>query len=392
MGRLGLAALAMATAASGLMSLAATTARPRRRGQPSGSTHHHRHDHLAHRTGLVRVQPGPGRVQRAHRACRTPQGGVNGHKIIGVVLDDQTSPTEIVDGGPGRALQGRRRHRVDQPALLPGRQVPEPAGRARSPAGSSTAPSGARKPFTNMFASDVGSLDPKYPVNTAIGGFMKAHGGTVVCSYGYGISPVVVPVRHRHGRLLRARGRQGRGCSTRRSPSAPWPMTHAGPRRQAEGLQRLLRRASTTTRTTPWRPRSSRRASSPRSWSSRPATSPAVIGSPVLDPRSRAATSTPRSVPFQLPNAGTKQMQSALEKYAHFKTSDFPTFSQYESWLGADLMIKGLQLAGKNPTHAAVIQRPAQPQELQRQRAAARDDQLLEQLRARTCRSRAAGT
>jgi branched-chain amino acid transport system substrate-binding protein len=59
--------------------------------------------------------------------------------------------------------------------------------------------------------------------------------------------------------------------------------------------------------------------------------------------------------PFQIPNAGTKNMQSAMEKYAHFKSSDFPTFSQYESWLGADLMIKGLQAAGKNPTRAAVI-------------------------------------
>ena len=59
--------------------------------------------------------------------------------------------------------------------------------------------------------------------------------------------------------------------------------------------------------------------------------------------------------PFQLPNAGTKQMQAALEKYEHFTPSDFPNFSQYESWLGADLMIKGIQLAGSNPTHASVI-------------------------------------
>jgi branched-chain amino acid transport system substrate-binding protein len=59
--------------------------------------------------------------------------------------------------------------------------------------------------------------------------------------------------------------------------------------------------------------------------------------------------------PFQLPNAGTRQMQSALEKYAHFSSRQFPSFSQYESWLGADLMIKGLQMAGANPTHASVI-------------------------------------
>jgi hypothetical protein len=59
--------------------------------------------------------------------------------------------------------------------------------------------------------------------------------------------------------------------------------------------------------------------------------------------------------PFQLPNAGTHQMQSALEKYQHFSSTQFPNFSQYESWLGADLMIQGLEHAGKNPTQAGVI-------------------------------------
>ena len=59
--------------------------------------------------------------------------------------------------------------------------------------------------------------------------------------------------------------------------------------------------------------------------------------------------------PWALPNAGTQQMQAAMEKYANFTKSQFPTFGQYEAWAGADLMIKGLQLAGANPTQAAVI-------------------------------------
>jgi ABC-type branched-subunit amino acid transport system substrate-binding protein len=59
--------------------------------------------------------------------------------------------------------------------------------------------------------------------------------------------------------------------------------------------------------------------------------------------------------PFAIPNAGTRQMQAALEKYDHFTTSQFPTLEQYEAWVGTDLMIKGLQLAGKNPTSAGVI-------------------------------------
>jgi hypothetical protein len=59
--------------------------------------------------------------------------------------------------------------------------------------------------------------------------------------------------------------------------------------------------------------------------------------------------------PWPLANAGTEQMQAAMEKYAHFTKSQFPNFGQHEAWAGADLMIKGLELAGKNPTQAAVI-------------------------------------
>jgi len=50
-------------------------------------------------------------------------------------------------------------------------------------------PEWGTQPFTNMFASDEGSVDPKYPVNTQIGNFLKAHGGTVLGAYGYSISP-----------------------------------------------------------------------------------------------------------------------------------------------------------------------------------------------------------
>jgi branched-chain amino acid transport system substrate-binding protein len=59
--------------------------------------------------------------------------------------------------------------------------------------------------------------------------------------------------------------------------------------------------------------------------------------------------------PFQLPNAATNQMKSALQKYDKFSKTQFPTFEEYEAWVGADLMIKGMQLSGKNPTSAGVI-------------------------------------
>jgi hypothetical protein len=61
------------------------------------------------------------------------------------------------------------------------------------------------------------------------------------------------------------------------------------------------------------------------------------------------------SRPFSLPNAATKQMGAALQKYEHRAPSDFPTYDVYQEWIGADLMIKGLGLAGKNPTSSGVI-------------------------------------
>ena len=59
--------------------------------------------------------------------------------------------------------------------------------------------------------------------------------------------------------------------------------------------------------------------------------------------------------PFYEPNAGTEQMQAALEKYDGWTKSQFPTGSQAQAWLGAELMMQGIQGAGTNPTHAGVI-------------------------------------
>jgi hypothetical protein len=59
--------------------------------------------------------------------------------------------------------------------------------------------------------------------------------------------------------------------------------------------------------------------------------------------------------PWDLPNAGTQQMQAAMQKYAHFSNSQFANFGQEEAWAGADLMIKGLQMSGSNPSRSAVI-------------------------------------
>jgi branched-chain amino acid transport system substrate-binding protein len=203
-----------------------------------------------------------------------------------------------------------------------------------------------------MFAADVGSLDPKYPVNTSIGSFMKQHGGTVLCSYGYGISP----------------------SSTRSAIGTADSFKHAG---GTVGVLDTSLPFGTVNMTTPALVAKQKGCNSfyaglddnsnfslatslkqdgvkPKVVVFPTGFEPSIVGGPAWSAVQGGYFDTTFH-PFQLPNAGTRQMQSALEKYEHFSPSQFPTFNQYEGWLGVDLMIKGLEGAGANPTHASVI-------------------------------------
>ena len=181
---------------------------------------------------------------------------------------------------------------------------------------------------------------------------MKAHGGTVVCSYGYGISPSSTPLGRRHGRLLRARRRQG-GRARHVHPLRLRRDDDAGARGQAEGLQRLLRRPRRQLERRPGDRAASRRASSPRSWSSRPDTSRAS-SAPRPGRRCRAATSTPSSAPSRCRTPAPSRCSRPSRSTRTSRASEFPNFSQYESWLGRRPHDQG-PAAGRatNPTQPA---------------------------------------
>jgi branched-chain amino acid transport system substrate-binding protein len=58
---------------------------------------------------------------------------------------------------------------------------------------------------------------------------------------------------------------------------------------------------------------------------------------------------------FTTPNAATRAMISNLKKYDPSYTGGLPDLGLYGSYISTDLMIKGLELAGKNPTHQSFI-------------------------------------
>jgi len=287
----------------------------------------------------------------ARIALQNAQGGVNGHKIIPLVLDDQTSPTQIVTAVQGALSKGVFGIVSASPLFFLAAKYPE---EQKVPVtGSYTdGPEWGEQPYTNMFASDLGSVDPSYPVNTLEGKILRQFGGTVLGSYGYSISPSssreagqdVLSFEHAGGKLgvldtsvpfgsvdftslaLVARQHQ---------VDALFPtMIDASNFALAQALVQAGIKLKAAVFATGY--------------------DPSVVNSPVWSSlQGDEFLSIFR--PFPLPDAGTEQMAAALQKYEHFSKSQFPTLFQYESWAGADLMIKGLQMAGANPTRAAVI-------------------------------------
>ncbi|HEX4218135.1 MAG TPA: ABC transporter substrate-binding protein [Acidimicrobiales bacterium] len=288
---------------------------------------------------------------RARIDMQNANGGVNGHKISTIVFDDQTNPTQA-----STAVQEAVSHGVlgivsISALFFEGAKY---ANQASIPVTGSfqDGPEWGQQPYTNMFASDAGSVDPKYPVNTGIGKFLVSKGGKVVAAYGYGISPS--STRSAIGTVqsvIHAGGKQG--VLDTSVPFGGSDFTTAAlvaKSKNVTGLFAAMDDNSNFALATAMKQAGVKLKAVvfPTGYEPSAITSPAWT-----DLQGDYFASLFR--PFQLPNAATNQMKAALQKYDGFTKSQFPTFEQYEAWVGADLMIKGMQLSGKNPTSAGVI-------------------------------------
>jgi branched-chain amino acid transport system substrate-binding protein len=278
------------------------------------------------------------------------EGGVNGHKIVGIVIDDQTSPSLIATAVQSAIT--RSFGIVSQsPLFFLAAKYPQQAG-VPVTGSYDDGPEWGTQPYTNMFASDEGSVDPAYPVNTLQGAFLKQHGGTVLGSYGYGISPSSARAAVATSDSFKDVGGKV-GVLNTTVPYGGLDFTSDALIAKQAGVNAL----------TPAMDSNSNYALAEaleqdgvklKAALFASGYEPDVINSPAWSALQGDYFLTPFR-PWSLPNAGTRQMQAAMEKYAHFTKNQFPTYGQDEAWAGADLMIKGLELAGPNPTRAAVI-------------------------------------
>jgi branched-chain amino acid transport system substrate-binding protein len=287
---------------------------------------------------------------RARIALQNSEGGVNGHKLVPLVIDDQTSPTTIAT-----AVQDADSKAFGivsaSPLFFLAAKYSQQAGVPVT--GSYTdGQEWGEQPYTNMFASDLGSLNPTLPVNTLEGKILKKFGGTVLGTYGYSISPsssreAVATARsfqHAGGNVGVVDTSLPFGSENFSAPALVAKEKHV------DALFPTMIDASNFALATAFK-----QAGVPvKSAVFATGYDPSVVHSPAWSSlQGDYFLSIYR--PFSLPNAGTEQMAAALQKYEHFSKTQFPTLFQYEAWAGADLMIKGLQMAGPNPTHAGVI-------------------------------------
>ncbi len=285
----------------------------------------------------------------ARIALQNAEGGVDGHKIVPLVIDDQTNPSEIATAV--QEADSRAFGIVSQsPLFFLAAKYPQAAG-VPVTGSYDDGPEWGTQPYTNMFASDEGSVDPKYPVNTQIGNFLKSHGATILGAYGYQISPSSSRAAIQSAQSFEHAGGKVGVLDT----TVPFGST-------AFGTTALTAKQNHVNAIIPGLDSNSNYALAEAlkqagvKFKALFATGyqPDVINSPAWS-AVQGDYFLALFRPWDLPNAGTRQMQAAMEKYAHFTKTQFPSFGQEEAWAGADLMIKGLQLAGPNPTRAAVI-------------------------------------
>lgn len=279
------------------------------------------------------------------------QGGVNGHKLVPLVIDDQTNPSEITTAVQDAISKGVIGIVSNSVLMFLAAKYPQQAGIPVTGA-YTDGPEWGTQPYTNMFASDEGSVDPKYPANTTIDSILKAHGGTVVGYYGYGISPTSTRAAEGDAQAATHLGLKV-GVLNTSVPLGSVNFTSDALVAKQDHINALVPSLDSNSN---YALAEALKQAGVKLKAVLFATGyePDVIHSPAWSAlQGDYFDSLYR--PWVLPNAGTERMQAAMEKYAHFTKTDFPSFGQYEAWVGADLMIQGLELAGKNPTRAAVI-------------------------------------
>ena len=294
-------------------------------------------------------------VFKAALDAQNAKGGVNGHKLVPMVIDDQTSPSAAATGIQ-EAISKNVIGIVANSALMGLiAKYPQQAG-VPVTGDNSDGPEWGEQPYTNMFGTGpTGSTDPKYPISRLYGKLAKQFGVSRLAVYALSISPNSIQSNTNEAQSIRRVDPSAKvviednsvpfGGSTNFGPAAL-----IAKQNNVDAVWANLDSASDIVLATAYK----QAGVKTKAFFLPVGYDPKLVHSPAWA-NVQGDIFQVLFHPFSEPNAGTEQMQSALEQYAGWSKSQFPTGSQDVAWLSTELMIKGLEGAGANPTHGSVI-------------------------------------
>jgi branched-chain amino acid transport system substrate-binding protein len=298
---------------------------------------------------------GPGGAQ-ARVALQNARGGVNGRKLKLVSVDDQSSPIQVVTaaqdlvetkGAFALIMDGAFGYAASN--YTHSRGVPTTTN---CPCG----PQFAQLPYTNLFTY-TGSASPTVfnglmYTTTGNAQFLKEIGVTKLAGLGYGISSASTnSVKLLFGSATKVRGLSQ--CYTNYSvPFGAVDFTAASLQIKSAGCDGVVGSFVDASDV------ALAQAVKNAGINAKQLYFTGYDDSVLKNPSAHAAFNgvyVTSSVNFTTPNAATKAMLNALRKYDPEFSGGLPDLGLYGSYLAADLIIKGLQISGSNPTQAKFI-------------------------------------
>jgi branched-chain amino acid transport system substrate-binding protein len=277
---------------------------------------------------------------------------VNGHKIDPIVIDDQTSPSVSVTATQQAISEGAVGIVSDTPLFFEDAKYAQQAGIPVT-GGAFDGSEWGTQPNTNMFPSDTQNTEPSYPWTTLEGQLFKKYGGSVLGTFGYGVSPSSTNATYASAKSVQAAGLKVGVMDT----SVPFGS-------ESFGTEALSAKSAGVNAFTSQMDVNSNIALlaamqqngvDPKVTIFATGFEDSLPGSNVWS-TAQGAYFVTAFRPWNIPaTPGVTAQEAAFKKYAHFTGSQFPDYGQEEAYMGADLMIQGLEKAGANPTSASTI-------------------------------------
>ncbi len=283
----------------------------------------------------------------ARIAQQNAAGGVDGRQIKLITADDMSSPAGFGAAAQSMIAQGVFGIIGVSPFVFGGSKTMQQAG-VPVTGGAFDGPEWGMQPYTNMF-SYTDPVDPKDPQYDTIPTFMKQKGVTTAASVGYGVSPS--SSASATGFIFGAEyvGLK-KGYLNTSLPFGSVDVTALAlgiKSTNSDGLWLPLDENTNFAIITA----AKQAGANLKVVDSATGYGQALLNEPTAVQTAQGVYFLPAGQPVEANTPATQNFTGALSKYAHY--TGLPDFSWYTGWLGADLMIYGLQGAGHNPTRAS---------------------------------------